>query len=75
MIKYQNLLLNFLTFQNFKFPNHVGWPIGAADSMKYVVLETHFDNPTQRPGKMQHHNLILIFPFLFCSAFSVLFEN
>jgi len=33
---------------NFKFPDHVGWPIGAKDSMKYVVLETHFDNPTMK---------------------------
>ncbi len=33
---------------NFKFPDHVGWPIGAPYSMKYMVLETHFDNPSQR---------------------------
>jgi len=33
---------------NFRFPDHVGWPIGAKDSMKYVVLETKFDNPKKR---------------------------
>eukprot|EP00794_Sanderia_malayensis_P012195 gene12195-13451_t len=33
---------------NFKFPTHVGLSIGAAHSMKYVVLETHFDNPSER---------------------------
>eukprot|EP00795_Rhopilema_esculentum_P003452 gene3452-1831_t len=30
---------------NFKFPDHVGWSVGATDSMRYFVLETHFDNP------------------------------
>ncbi len=33
---------------NFKFPGHVGWPIGTSYSMKYVVLETHFDNPSEK---------------------------
>jgi len=34
---------------NFKYPDHVGWPIGAKDSMKFIVIETHFDNPTKTP--------------------------
>nr|CAB3263918.1 DBH-like monooxygenase protein 1 homolog [Phallusia mammillata] len=30
----------------FVFPNHVGFPIGNADSPKFVLMETHYDNPT-----------------------------
>eukprot|EP00112_Aurelia_sp_Birch-Aquarium-sp1_P005363 Seg1607.2 transcript_id=Seg1607.2/GoldUCD/mRNA.D3Y31 product="DBH-like monooxygenase protein 1" protein_id=Seg1607.2/GoldUCD/D3Y31 len=33
---------------NFKFPDHVGFPIGTSDSMQYLIMETHFDNPQLR---------------------------
>ena len=41
----------FLVSQNFKFPDHVGMPVGTSDSMKYLILETHFDNPKKSDSK------------------------
>ena len=40
-----------LIFQNFKFPDHAGMPVGTSDSMKYLILETHFDNPQKSDSK------------------------
>ncbi|XP_076820953.1 DBH-like monooxygenase protein 1 homolog [Clavelina lepadiformis] len=34
----------------FYYPNHVGFPLGEADSPKYVVMETHYDNPNLQSG-------------------------
>nr|XP_002129219.1 DBH-like monooxygenase protein 1 homolog [Ciona intestinalis] len=34
----------------FYYPQHVGFPLGEADSPKYVVMETHYDNPTLAQG-------------------------
>ena len=45
-------LLSTNSLKNFKFPDHVGWSIGAADSLRYLVLETHFDNPTQNNSEL-----------------------
>ena len=38
----------------------MGWPIGAKDSMKFVVLQTHFDNPTRRSGKFHFHFILCV---------------
>eukprot|EP00795_Rhopilema_esculentum_P003456 gene3458-1835_t len=46
---------------NFKFPDHVGWSIGAADSLRYFVLETHFDNPTQNNNLVVTNGLRLYY--------------
>ncbi|XP_076819556.1 DBH-like monooxygenase protein 1 homolog [Clavelina lepadiformis] len=29
----------------FHYPNHAGFPLGTEDSPRYVVMETHYDNP------------------------------
>ena len=33
------------------YPKHAGFPLGEIDSPKYVVLETHYDNPLAISGK------------------------
>eukprot|EP00794_Sanderia_malayensis_P020379 gene20379-22388_t len=33
---------------SFVFPKDVGYPIGGVNDYKYLLLETHFDNPTKR---------------------------
>ncbi|XP_078495984.1 DBH-like monooxygenase protein 1 homolog [Ciona intestinalis] len=30
------------------YPNHAGYPIGTPDDPKYILMETHYDNPTLR---------------------------
>jgi len=39
--------------QNLTFPSHVGFPLGTDDAAKYVVMETHYDNPSRRSGNGQ----------------------
>nr|XP_039261995.1 DBH-like monooxygenase protein 1 homolog [Styela clava]XP_039261997.1 DBH-like monooxygenase protein 1 homolog [Styela clava] len=34
---------------NFRFPIEAGYPIGGKDGPKYVLLETHYDNPDLEP--------------------------
>ena len=41
--------MDFL-FQAFYYPEHVGFPIGKADSPKVVILEIHYDNPNNVEG-------------------------
>lgn len=33
---------------NFSFPEHVGFALGETDSPKFLMLETHYDNPQLR---------------------------
>ena len=55
MIQFEQMQYSFCFSQNFKFPDHVGWPIGANYSAKYVVLETHYDNPSLGDSKLRSH--------------------
>lgn len=36
--------------QNFYYPEHVGLKIGTNNTPRYVVMETHYDNPDRRNG-------------------------
>lgn len=36
--------------QSFYYPEHVGLKIGTNDTPRYIVMETHYDNPDQRDG-------------------------
>eukprot|EP00794_Sanderia_malayensis_P019866 gene19866-21808_t len=38
------------TGSSFKFPEDVGFPIGDSDSVKYVMLSIHYNNPMLRKG-------------------------
>ena len=40
----------FSLFQNFYYPEVAGFPLGTKDSPKFVVMETHYDNPELRSG-------------------------
>ena len=51
-------LKNTVLFQEFYFPEHVGFPIGTPDSSKVVILEVHYDNPQEREG-MDHRKVFL----------------
>ena len=46
---------------NYYFPEHVGLEIGgdAVDAMKYVLLETHYDNPNRNPNIIDSSGLRL----------------
>jgi len=37
----------------------VGFPLGTEDAPKYVVMETHYDNPGIRSGKMKKNETLL----------------
>lgn len=37
--------------QSFYYPLHAGFPLGADDSPKNFLLEMHYDNPSNVPGK------------------------
>ena len=39
-----------LIFQSFYYPEHVGLRIGTDDTPRYIVMETHYDNPDHRDG-------------------------
>ena len=41
-----------LVFKEFYFPEIAGFPIGRADSPKVLILEIHYDNPTNTPGTL-----------------------
>ena len=47
------------SYQIFYFPSHVGFPLGTEDAPKYVVMETHYDNPGIRSGKMKRNETLL----------------
>ena len=32
-------------FQQFYFPDHVGYPLGGNEKPTFVRMETHYDNP------------------------------
>ena len=40
-----------MVLQSFYYPDHVGLKIGTDDTPRYVVMETHYDNPLQRAGE------------------------
>ena len=48
LISYRSLHL-FIS-QSFYYPEHVGLKIGTNDTPRYIVMETHYDNPDQRDG-------------------------
>ena len=39
-----------LFVQAIYYPKHAGFPLGEADSPKYVTVETHYDNPNGLTG-------------------------
>ncbi|KAM7434750.1 DBH-like monooxygenase protein 1 [Porites harrisoni] len=43
--------------QAFYYPEHVGLAIGASDSPKYFLLETHYDNPSLTKGQKDSSGL------------------
>lgn len=38
----------FLIPQSFHYPEHVGLKIGTNNTPRYLVMETHYDNPDHR---------------------------
>lgn len=36
--------------QSFYYPEHVGLKIGTNDTSRYIVMETHYDNPDHKDG-------------------------
>jgi len=43
--------------KEFFYPEHVGFPIGKADSPKVVILEIHYDNPNKVEGMIDSSGL------------------
>ena len=41
----------------FNFPSHVGFPFGRAGDPGYFMLETHYDNPGMRSGKIRRSSM------------------
>jgi len=39
-----------LFLQTIYYPTHAGFPLGEAESPKYIVVETHYDNPLENSG-------------------------
>jgi dimethyladenosine transferase 1 len=39
---------DYLKFQPFYFPDHVGFSIGGPEDEVFYIMETHYDNPTRR---------------------------
>ena len=46
------MTVNSYLLQEFLYPVHTGLPVGTDDSPKVVVMETHFDNPNEKSGKI-----------------------
>ena len=49
-IRFLLMQCNIKILQEFFYPEHVGFPIGKADSPKVVILEIHYDNPNKVEG-------------------------
>jgi len=43
--------------QEFYFPDHTGLSVGASDDPSFYIMETHYDNPTQRSGVIDNSGL------------------
>ena len=39
--------------QGFTYPRDVAYPIGGAESPRYVVLEVHYNNPAEVSGELR----------------------
>ena len=33
----------------FNYPEDIGYPVGTSDTVQYVMMETHYNNPNQLP--------------------------
>jgi len=41
-----------ICLQAFHYPPHAGYPLGTTEDPKYVVMETHYDNPDMKPSEI-----------------------
>ena len=39
-------------WQSYYYPEHVGLKIGTDDTPRYIVMETHYDNPDQKTSML-----------------------
>ncbi|XP_066264864.1 DBH-like monooxygenase protein 1 homolog isoform X2 [Branchiostoma lanceolatum] len=42
---------------NFMMPDHVGYPMGEDGDTEYVLMQTHYDNPQQKEGVVDHSGI------------------
>ena len=47
---YSSLSACIHTMQEFVYPEKVALPVGGSVTPRYVVMETHYDNPQMRSG-------------------------
>ena len=40
----------YFCLQSIYFPSHAGFPLGDSNSPRYVMVETHYDNPLEISG-------------------------
>ena len=66
-------------FQPFYFPEKAGFSVGGPDDPTFYIMETHFDNPDRKTGKLLKLNSassaksVLLFPLTHLYKPGVLF--
>jgi len=56
MSAFYTIIAQKLLFAGFHFPPHAGYPLGTAEDPKYVVMETHYDNPDKKNGEILRYS-------------------
>jgi len=49
-----------LALAGFSLPSACWYPLGTAEDPKYVVMETHYDNPDKKTGKTIRYYVDLV---------------
>ena len=57
------MIVTLILFQTLYYPEHVGFPLGTDDSPRYVLMETHYDNPRLRAGLSISFNQLMLIMF------------